>query len=36
MPHPGLIFLHSESADGYNNAQHVPPVSSDLKIASNQ
>jgi len=31
MPRPELIFLHSGSADGCNNAQHVPPVSSDLK-----
>ena len=36
MPHPELIFLHSESADGCNNAQHVPPVSSNLKNASKQ
>ena len=31
MPHPELIFLHSESADGCN-ARRVPPVSFDLKI----
>ena len=36
MPRPELIFLHSGSADGCNNAQHVPPVSSDLKNASKQ
>jgi hypothetical protein len=37
MPHLELIFLHSESADGYN-ARHVPAasVSSGLKIASKQ
>jgi hypothetical protein len=35
MPHPELIFLHSESADGCN-ARRVPapPLGSDLKIAS--
>ena len=36
MPRPELIFQHSGSADGCNNAQHLPPVSSDRKIASKQ
>jgi hypothetical protein len=37
MPHPELIFLHSESAVGCN-ARRVPTpsVSSDLKNASKQ
>ena len=36
MPRPELVFLHSGSADGCNNAQHVLPVSSNLKNASKQ
>jgi len=28
--------IDSGNADGCNNAQHVPPVSSNLKIASKQ
>jgi hypothetical protein len=35
MPHPELIFPHSESADG-SNARRVAAVSSDLKIASKE
>ena len=36
MPHLELIFLRSESADGYNAWRARPSVSSDLKIASKQ
>ena len=36
MPHPGLIFLHSESADGFNAWRARPSVSPDLTIASKQ
>ena len=33
MPHPELIFLHSENADGCNAWHAHTSVCSDLKIA---